>query len=192
VAQDGDLKIETTDAHERVKNFLDPDEMKTLLDTARRRFHGARDHLLLLMMYHHGLRVTEAIDMRLDQLSLQRARLWVRRVKGSLSVEHPIAGDALRALRRYLALRDSHLPWLFIFERKGQLTRQAVNFIVGETGRAAGLGRVHPHMLRHSCGFHLANTGVDLRTAQDYLGHRDPKHTVRYTRVAGRRFEGLW
>jgi len=54
------------------------------------------------------------------------------------------------------------------------------------------LKNVHPHMLRHSCGYYLANTGVDLRTMQDYLGHRDPKHTVHYTRVAGRRFEGLW
>jgi type 1 fimbriae regulatory protein FimB len=49
-----------------------------------------------------------------------------------------------------------------------------------------------PHMLRHSCGYYLANKGTDLRTMQDYLGHRDPRHTVHYTRVAGRRFEGLW
>jgi len=51
---------------------------------------------------------------------------------------------------------------------------------------------VHPHTLRHSCGYHLANQGSDLRTIQDYLGHRDPKHTVHYTRIAGQRFEGLW
>jgi site-specific recombinase XerD len=47
-------------------------------------------------------------------------------------------------------------------------------------------------MLRHSCGYHLADAGVDLSAAQEFLGHRDPKHTVSYTRVAGRRFEGLW
>ena len=51
---------------------------------------------------------------------------------------------------------------------------------------------LHPHMLRHSCGFYLANRGYDLRLIQDYLGHRDPKHTVHYTRVAGSPFEGLW
>ena len=56
----------------------------------------------------------------------------------------------------------------------------------------AGLGSVHPHMLRHACGFYLANQGYDLRLIQDYLGHRDPKHTVHYTRVVGSRFEGLW
>jgi site-specific recombinase XerD len=56
-------------------------------------------------------------------------------------------------------------------------------------GAAAG---VHPHTLRHSCGFALADAGHDLRLIQDYLGHRDPRHTVHYTRTAGRRFEGLW
>jgi integrase len=57
-------------------------------------------------------------------------------------------------------------------------------------GKSAGLQGVHPHTLRHSCGYYLANRGTDLRTMQDYLGHRDPRHTVHYTRVAGRRFEG--
>jgi site-specific recombinase XerD len=144
------------------------------------------------MLYRHGLRVSEAIGLKRDQLNLGRARLWVKRLKGSLSVEHPIPGDELRAIKRYLATRTDKLPWLFVSERKAPLTRQAVNYLIGSAGAKARLGRVWPHMLRHSCGYYLANTGVDLRTAQDYLGHRDPKHTVRYTRVAGRRFEGLW
>src|SRR5438552_143 len=77
-------------------------------------------------------------------------------------------------------------------ERGQPMTRSAVNYLMRVAGESAGLKDVHPHMLRHSCGYYLANTGVDLRTMQDYLGHRDPKHTVHYTRVAGRRFEGLW
>jgi type 1 fimbriae regulatory protein FimB len=72
------------------------------------------------------------------------------------------------------------------------MTRQAVNYIIKTAGERAGLGHAHPHMLRHSCGYYLANEGVDFRTTQDFLGHRVPKHTTRYTRVAGRRFEGLW
>ena len=104
----------------------------------------------------------------------------------------PIAGDELRVLKRYLATREDKLPWLFISERQAQLTRQAVNYIIQVAGEAAKLGRVWPHMLRHSCGYYLADKGTDLRTMQDYLGHRDPRHTVHYTRVAGRRFEGLW
>ena len=116
----------------------------------------------------------------------------MQRLKGSLSVEHPIAGDELRAIKRYLATRDDRLPWLFLSERQTQLTRQAVNYIVRLAGGKAKLGHVWPHMLRHSCRYYLADKGTDLRTMQDYLGHRDPKHTAHYTRVAGHRFEGLW
>ena len=72
------------------------------------------------------------------------------------------------------------------------MTRQAVNYLIGKAARNAGLGRVHPHMLRHSCGYYLANEGYDMRLIQDYLGHRDPKHTTHYTRVAAHPFEGLW
>jgi site-specific recombinase XerD len=147
---------------------------------------------LVLMMYRHGLRVSEAIGLRRDDVELDQVCLWVRRLKNGLAVEQPITGDELRAIKRYLATRLDRLPWPFVSERNQSLTRQSVNYLIGSAARRAGLPPVHPHMLRHSCGFALANRGYDLRLIQDYLGHRDPRHTVHYTRIAGCRFEGIW
>jgi type 1 fimbriae regulatory protein FimB len=144
----------------------------------------------------HGLRVSELVGMRLDQLDWSTAHLWVARQKGSLSTQHPLEGDELRALRAWLRIREGHpsrhLPYLFLSER-GPCTRQMFNYLVAAIGERAGLLMpVHPHMLRHSCGYALANQGRDTRLIQDYLGHKNVQHTVRYTRTAAARFEGLW
>jgi type 1 fimbriae regulatory protein FimB len=177
-----------TDAHD----YLNEAEVVELLQAAKRGRHGIRDHLIMLMMYRHGLRVSEAVGLRRDDVDLDQARLWVRRLKNGLAVEQPITGDELRAIKRYLATRSDRLPWLFVSERAQAMTRQSVNYLIAAAATRAGLPPVHPHMLRHSCGFALANRGHDLRLIQDYLGHRDPRHTVHYTRVAGSRFEGIW
>ena len=170
--------------------------MKRFLDAARHSRHGVRDHVMMLMAFRHGLRVSELVDMRLKDMDLETSRLYVRRKKGSLSTHQPIEGDELRALRAWLRLRemraDARSPYLFLSER-GPMTRQAFNYLVAQTGKRAKLRfHIHPHMLRQSTGYYLANRNHDTRLIQDYLGHKNIAHTVRYTRTAASRFEGLW
>jgi type 1 fimbriae regulatory protein FimB len=190
------IKGKSTAVDHGGKNFLTEAEMKRFLAAARHSRHGVRDHVMMLMAFRHGLRVSELVDMRLKDMDLETARLYVRRKKGSLSTHQPIEGDELRALRAWLRLRemraDARSPYLFLSER-GPMTRQAFNYLVAQTGKRAKLRfHVHPHMLRHSTGYYLANRNHDTRLIQDYLGHKNIAHTVRYTRTAASRFEGLW
>src|SRR6201987_134071 len=108
--------------------------------------------------------------------------LAIRRLKRGLDVEHPIAGDERRAIKRCMASRTDALPWLFISERGQPFTRQSVNYLLAEAAARVGLPPVHPHMLRHSCGFSLLNNRTELRLQKDSIGHRDPKLLVQSTR----------
>ena len=187
-------KNETVD--QQTKNFLTENEMKKFLAAARQGRHSARDYCLMLVCYRHGLRVSELIDIRLKDLDLETGRIYVRRLKGSLSTHQPIEGDELRAIRAWLRMRENYpnaaSNYLFLSER-GMLTRQAVNYLVEQIGSRAKFNfKVNPHMIRHSTGYYLANKGCDTRLIQDYLGHKNITHTVRYTRTSAHRFEGLW
>src|SRR6476646_5022627 len=180
----------------RKKNFLTEAEVEGLLKAARKGRHRVRNYAMLLLAFRHGLRVSELINVRMADVDLDTGRLFVRRLKGSLSTSHPLDGDEIRALRAWLRERVNepccHRRLVFLSER-GPMTRQAFNYICAEVGKRAKLAvKVHPHMLRHTCGFALANKGRDTRLIQDYLGHRNITHTQIYTRTASFRFEGLW
>lgn len=186
-------ELVTVDGHERHKrDFLTKGEMDRLLAGARQGRFGVRDHALLLIAFRHGLRVTEAIELQRQDLDLDGGRIWVSRLKGGLSTSQPLQGDEIRALRAYLRTRSDSLPFLFLSSQGSSMTRQNAHYLVKQAGERAGLGAVHPHMLRHSCGHVLADTGTDTRLLQDWLGHRDIRHTAHYSRTASKRFEGLW
>lgn len=186
-------KTSTVDEHERShRDFLTQAETTRLLNSAKTGRFGVRDYAMLLLAFRHGLRVSELVSVRTSDVDLDSGRLWVKRVKDGLSTNQPLQGDELRAVRGYLRTRTDNLPWLFLSSQGGQMTRQNMNYLIKQAGAKAGLGHVHPHMLRHSCGHVLADKGTDTRLLQDWLGHRDIRHTAHYTRTSSKRFESVW
>jgi type 1 fimbriae regulatory protein FimB/type 1 fimbriae regulatory protein FimE len=151
-----------------------------------------RDGTLILLAYRHGPRVGELVELRWEQVDLQRVTLHVNRKKAGDAATHPISGREQRALRQ-LKRAYPESPFLFVTERGGPITEATVHKLVARAGQDAHIGLpVHPHMLRHATGFYRANNGVDTRTIQAYLGHRNIMHTVRYTQLAPDRFRTLW
>jgi integrase len=177
----------------RGREHLTPAEVERLATAASKLGrHGPRDALMIRLAFRHGLRVTELVNLRRDQVDPLTGQLHVRRAKRGLPSTHPLAGWEIRALRKLF--KDSpDGPHVFATERGGPMTESGVRKVVARAGVSAGLGfPAHPHMLRHATGFKLANDGQDTRAIQHYLGHRNIQHTVRYTALAGDRFKDFW
>ena len=114
-------------------------------------------------------------------------------LKNGSPATHPLTGKELRALRRLQREQELKSPFVFTSERGTPFTKRGFQAMVERAGEAAGFDmKIHPHMLRHACGFKLANDGVDTRTIQAYLGHKSIQHTVRYTELAPTRFKSLF
>jgi len=177
---------------DKIKNWVTTTEVEALRKAARKTRHPARNELLILMLYRHGLRVSELCQLQLEQLNLDHATIFVKRSKSGIDGMHPIAGDELRLLRRYLRVRDSALPWLFISERDTPFARSSINKILERCSQDAGLTRINPHMLRHGCGYFMINNGFDIRAVQIYLGHVSITNTAIYARYNEKQFIGMW
>jgi len=178
-----------------MRDYLFPTEIDRLLDAAGKSpRHGVRNRLMILLAYRHGLRISEIVDLRLSDIDLQSGRINCRRLKGSTKNIHPMEGDELRLIKRWQRIRNApNSEFLFVSERSTPMTRQAAWRIFKEAGEKAALDiKVHPHMLKHSCGYYLADRGCDTRLIQEYLGHKNIQNTVRYTQTNAKRFEGLW
>jgi integrase len=182
-----------TNAERRSREYLTAHEVDHVIAAARKAGrHSCRDVALILLMYRHGLRVAEAVSLRWDAVNLQAGLLHIHRIKHGQPAVHPLRGPELRALRQ-LRRQYPDTPYLFASERGGPLTARAVRHIVLRAGKVAGLPfPIHPHMLRHACGFYLANKGIDTRAIQQYLGHCNIQHTVRYTALTPHRFTQFW
>lgn len=185
------LRLKNTDY--RSREYLTENEVDQLIEAAGRvGRHGHRDATLIMLSYRHGLRVTELVSLRWDQVDLKQGLMHINRLKHGNASVHPLRGPELRALRR-LQRDYSTLPYVFSSERKAPLTSDAIRKILSRAGKEAKMPfTVHPHMLRHACGYKLAQAGQDTRAIQHYLGHKNIQHTVRYTQLSPERFKDFW
>jgi type 1 fimbriae regulatory protein FimB/type 1 fimbriae regulatory protein FimE len=180
-------------AEVRTREYLTDAEVARLQDAAKANRWGHRYATMILVTYRHGFRASELIDLQWNQIDFNAGTMAVRRVKKGSPATHPIRGDELRALRRLQREQDPKSPFLFTSERGAPFTTAGFARMVERAGAVAELGfKAHPHMLRHACGFALANKGHDTRALQAYLGHKNIRHTVRYTELAPDRFKDFW
>jgi integrase len=174
-----------------VRKYLTAREIEKLMDYARKHY-GHRDATMVLVTYRHGLRASEVCDLQWHQVELDQRRMHVRRSKNGTPSVHPIRGDEIRALRK-LRRENPNQAYVFLTERGGPMSTIGFHHLIQRLGKAARMPfPLHPHMLRHACGYKLANDGHDTRALQHYLGHKSIQHTVRYTELSPDRFRDFW
>ncbi len=179
------------------RKYLTQSEVELLLAEAGRSSTPERDCCLLYLSFIHGFRVSEVCALRLTDVNLQDRSLHITRMKNGFSTIHPIQKDEVQILKAWLKVRNclpgAESEWLFVSRQGKGLTRQRAWQVIKYLGERAGIEvSSHPHMLRHACGFALADRGVDTRLIQDYLGHKNIRHTVIYTASNAERFRNIW
>ena len=138
------------------------------------------------------IRASKLCSLRWEQVDLVHGLLHVNRLKNGIASVHPLTGIELRALRRLLREQKPG-RYVFMSERGAPMSAVAFRRMLTRLGPVAKIPfPIHPHMLRHSTGFKLANQGVDTRSLQHYLGHKNIQHTVRYSELSPERFRDFW
>lgn len=183
---------QTSKAAKSERNYLTDKEIDRLIEVAKTSGrYGHRDATMITLGYRHGFRSIEIVNLKWNQINLERGTIEVQRAKNGDESLQPLSGDELRALRR---LRRDYpdTPFVFCTERGGPMTTRTYRNILQQAGIGAGFDfPVHTHMLRHSTGYALVNKGVNLRVVQAYLGHKNIANTVRYTKLDANRFKGI-
>jgi integrase len=180
----------------RDREYLLESEITRLITAAKSNadvFLATRNHLIILLSYRHGLRISELTALTWNQIELEEARIHIKRLKGSNSGVHPMAADECRLVAKLRKNQPTKSPWLFTSKSGLVLTRDGVSKALASICAIAKLEiKFHHHMMRHSCDYALAAKGNDTRLIQEYLGHRSIEHTVGYTALAADRFDSLW
>jgi integrase len=178
--------------------YLTPAEVEQMAKTAKGNRHGLRDATMIRMAFHHGLRATELVNLEWTRVNFDAGTLTVHRAKEGDDAVHHIDGNDLRALRK-LRKAAPAAKYMFTSERgAAPFAESGFAKMVERAAKKAGLEalKVHPHMLRHACGYALVNAGRDTRSLQAYLGHKNIRHTEKYTKMSPDRFKdfgkGAW
>ncbi len=183
-------------SHYRTREYLTEAEVAKLLNALKQNRQRHRDWLIGLMIYRHGLRVSEACDLRWDDIDLGKRTIIVRRLKGSIDSSHYLERDELTGLKRLNREQETarqSSSYVFVNERGLPFGRMGIARMIERAGEAAGVPfPVHAHMLRHSTGYALANRGMDTRRLQHFLGHASITNTVRYTAMSPKPFKDIW
>jgi integrase len=148
---------------------------------------------MVLLAWKHGLRAVELVNLRWDAVDFDAGTIHIGRAKKGTPGTHPLSGRELRILRKLKRDQEPASAFVFTSERAAPFATSGYRKMVARLGEAAGFDHgVHPHQLRHACGYGLANIGTDTRTLQAFLGHRNITHTVRYTELSPTRFKNIW
>ncbi len=179
------------------RKFMTQNEINLILNAVSTGTYAVRNRCLVLLCFIHGLRASEICRLRISDIDLKDKCIHIYRLKKGFSTTHPLLEEEIRSIKSWLKIRltsqHSDTEWLFLSRKGNPLSRQQFYQIIARAGKKAKLAIcAHPHMLRHSCGFALANMGIDTRLIQDYLGHRNIRHTVWYTASNAGRFYGIW
>jgi len=176
-----------------VREHLTEEEVSKLLVALKSNRYGQRDWLIGLLIYRHGLRVSEACDLRWDDIDLAKRTIQVRRLKGSDDSTHYLERDEVAGLKRLQREQVIRSAYVFVNERGLPFGRMGIGRMIERAGEGAALPfPVHAHMLRHSTGYALAGKGMDTRRLQHFLGHASITNTVRYTAMSPEPFKDIW
>jgi integrase len=185
------MPVRRPNADIRPREHLTEREVEALIKAAKGNRWGQRDATMLLIAFRHGLRASEVCGLQWSDVEFETGNLHLRRAKGGATATHPLLGDETRALR--VLKREAKSPFIFVSERGAPFSVSGLAKLIERAGIEAKMPfPVHAHMLRHACGYALANKGTDTRTLQAYLGHRSIQSTVRYTELAPGRFKNIW
>ncbi|MGL5387627.1 MAG: tyrosine-type DNA invertase [Serratia sp. (in: enterobacteria)] len=179
------------------RKFITKEELEKVLSAVGSGLNATRDRCIITMCYIHGFRASELCNLKIADVDRESGIIHVNRMKNGLSTVHPLQPRELECIEDWMKVRGGYLgaedqPFLFLSRFGNELSRKQLYKMIRIYGEKAGLSvQLHPHMLRHSCGYALADAGKDTRLIQDYLGHKNIMHTVLYTASNPKRFNSI-